>query len=487
MLTRDEIRAVYDQGPEAVIELVESLAAQIATLSARVKALEDRLATNSRNSSKPPSSDAPAHRTRSLRTPSGKKPGAQVGHPGTTLTMTDTPDHVVTHAPALCVSCGASLAEVAGMETPQRRQVFDLPPLRLEVTEHRVLVKPCPACGAPNAGQVPDEVKPGAQYGAGVKALAVCLQQEQLLPMERTCQLLGDLFGQPIAEGTLQAALEECAQVLEPIESQIKQAITQAAVAHFDETGCSVAGHRDWVHVASTDQLTHYAVHPKRGCAATDEIGILPAFSGRAVHDAYGTYTPYECQHALCNAHHLRELTFLHEVEGCAWAGPFQELLSTIKTAVDEAREAGASHLPATQREAFEAHYQHLLEEGFAEEALKPPPPSGQRGRKKQSKAKNLLDRLDQRREEVLAFMYDFTVPFDNNQAERDLRMVKVQQKVSGTFRTREGAQKFCRIRGYISTLKKQGKHVLSALRRLFSGSPVVPALGPPIAPALDG
>jgi len=476
-MTPDEIKAVYHQGPEAVIALVESLAAQIAALSARLKALEECLATNSRNSSKPPSSDAPAHRTRSLRTPSGKKPGAQVGHPGATLKMVDTPDRVVVHAPAICVSCGTGLAEVAGTQTPQRRQVFDLPPLRLDVTEHRVLVKPCPACGAPNAGPFPAAVHPGAHYGAGVKALAVGLHHEQLLPMERTCQLLGDLFGQPIAEGTLQAALEECAQGLEPIESQIKQAITRAPVAHFDETGCAVAGHRDWVHVASTEQLTHYAVHPKRGRVATDEIGIFPAFSGRAVHDAYGTYAQYACQHALCNAHQLRELTFLQEVEGRAWAGLFKELLGTIKSAVDEARDAGASHLPATQCEAFEAQYQQRLEEGFAAEARQPPPPSGKRGRKKQSKAKNLLDRLDQRREQALAFMYDFTVPFDNNQAERDLRMVKGQQKVSGTFRTREGAQKFCRIRGYISTLKKQGQYIFSALRSLFSGSPVVPVL----------
>ena len=294
MLTRDEICTIYDAGPDAVINLVERLCeqmgqqqaqitqqqVQIAQLTERVSQLEAQLAANSRNSSKPPSSDGPGQRTRSLRTPSGKKPGAQVGHPGTTLTPVVTPDHIVRHAPRACTGCGSRLDQVLGAEQAVRRQVFDLPPLRLEVTEHRLISKQCPDCGTTSIGEFPATVRNHVQYGAGVKALAVCLNQEQLLPARRTCQLLGDLFGQPLAEGTLQSALAECAAELSEIESQIKRAITATAVANFDETGCDVAGHRDWLHVASTTTLTHYAVHPQRGAAATTEIGTSLASLG---------------------------------------------------------------------------------------------------------------------------------------------------------------------------------------------------------------
>jgi len=484
MLTRDEIRTIYDAGPEAVISLVERLCeqiaqqqAQLAQLTERVAQLESQPAVNSRNSSKPPSSDGPGQRTRSLRTPSGKKPGAQKGHPGTTLKQTVTPDQVVLHPPTACTACGRSLTEITGAELPVRRQVFDLPPLRLEVTEHRLVSQPCPDCGVTSTGEFPATVSNHVPDGAGVKALAVCLNQEQLLPVRRTCQLLSDLFGQPLAEGTLQSALDECAAELSEIEREIKRAITGAAVAHYDETGCYVADHRDWLHVASTASLTHYAVHRQRGAAAIREIGMLPAFTGRAMHDGYVSYRQFACAHALCNAHHLRELTFLHEVTKLDWAGAFKELLCAIKTAVDTARAAGETALSRAQRAAFEHRYDQLIEAGLAHEAQQPALPTGQRGRKKQSKAKNLLDRLTRDRAEVLAFMHDFTVPFDNNLAERDLRLVKVQQKISGTFRTRQGAENFCRIRGYISTLKKQGQHVLSALSSLFSGLPVIPAL----------
>jgi transposase len=491
MLTRDAIHTLYDAGPEAVLNLLERLCeqiaqqqaqitqqqTQIAQLTERVSQLEEQLAANSRNSSKPPSSDGPGPRTRSLRPSSGKKPGAQIGHPGTTLTQVVTPARIVCHSPTACPGCGATLNHVRGTEQAVRRQVFDLPPLQLAVTEHRLVSKQCPACGTTTTGEFPATVRNHVQYGAGVKALAVCLNQEQLLPVRRTCQVLGDLFGQPLAEGTVPSALTECATELREIESQIKHAITSAVVAHFDETGCYVAGHRDWLHVASTTTLTHYAVHPKRGAAATTEIGILPVFTGRAVHDAWAAYAQFDCAHALCNAHHLRELTFLDEVTGREWAGAFKELLCTIKQAVEDTRAAGALHLPTSQRTAFEATYDQLLKVGLAHEAEQPPLPTGKRGRKKQSKAKNLLDRLERQRREVLAFMDDFAVPFDHNLAERDLRMVKVQQKISGTFRTRDGAQNFCRIRGYISTLKKQGRHVLSALSSLLSGLPVTPAL----------
>lgn len=479
MLSREEIKAVYDQGPDAVIALVEGLVAtfqqQIDELRAEVKELQDRLALNSGNSSKPPSSNPPAQRTKSLRTPSGKKSGAQEGHPGTTLKASPTPDRILIHDPATCQGCGQSLKDVAGQQSDDRRQVFDLPPLKLEVTEHRLSEKVCPFCARLNRGVFPASVAPGVQYGQRIKSLAVYLVNYHLLPWQRSCELIGDLFGANIAEGTIWSALNECSDSLEQPEAEIKQAIGQAAVAHFDETGLYVGARREWLHVASTPVLTHYGQHAKRGAAATNEIGILPDFNGRAIHDAWSPYFNYDCNHGLCNAHHLRELTFVEEQMEQAWAGEMKNLLVEIKRAVEQARTRGDSALPKTSQRQFEKGYDQLLAAGLELPENQPPPATGKRGRLKQSKAKNLLDRLSKHKAETLAFMYDFGVPFDNNQAERDLRMIKVQQKVSGCFRSSGGAKAFCRIRSYISTIKKQGRNVLAALSSVFTGQPLSP------------
>lgn len=479
MLSREEIKAVYDQGPDAVIALVEGLIAtfqpQIEELRAQVKELQDRLALNSGNSSKPPSSNPPAQRTKSLRTPSGKKSGAQKGHPGTTLKAIPTPDRIVVYDPATCQGCGQSLQNVAGEQTDDRRQVFDLPPINLEVTEHRISEKLCPFCAQLNCGVFPASVAPGVQYGQNLKSLAVYLVNYHLLPWQRSCEIIGDLFGTRIAEGTIWSALNQCSDSLEKPEAEIKQALTQAAVAHFDETGLYVGARREWLHVTSTPLLTHYGSHAKRGAAAIKEIGILPDFSGRAIHDAWSPYFNYDCNHGLCNAHHLRELTFVEEQMGQAWAKEMKNLLVEIKQAVEQAREHGESALPQVSQRQFEKAYDQLLAAGLELSENQPPPATGKRGRLKQSKAKNLLDRLSKHKAETLAFMYDFRVPFDNNQAERDLRMIKVQQKVSGCFRSSGGAKAFCRIRGYISTIKKQGRNVLAALSSIFAGQPLSP------------
>ena len=489
MLNRAEIVKVYEQGPAAVILLVEQLSAlierqqaqseqlqaQLGQLQARVKELEDRLALDSHNSSKPPSSNAPAQRTKSLRTRSGKKPGAQKGHPGTTLKASQQPDQVIRHSAAACHNCGRSLKAVAGVERSDRRQVFDLPPLKLEVTEHRLLSKCCPRCGALNEGQFPAGVTPGVHYGHHLKALAVYWVNYHLLPWQRTCEMIADLLGQPIAAGTLSAAISECAAGLQATEKAIKQALSCAPVGHFDETGCYIAGRREWLHVAATSRLTHYETHPQLGATATTEIGILPVFVGRALHDAFSPYFTYACAHGLCNAHHLRELTFVHEQLQQTWAGEMKALLLKIKQSVAAAAATGANALAAVQRRKFERAYARLIAAGLQLPENQPPPPSGKRGRTKQSKSKNLLDRLAKYKGATLAFMYDFAVPFDNNQAERDLRMVKVQQKISGCFRSLGGAKAFCRIRGYISSVKKQGHHILSALVSVFAGQPLSP------------
>jgi transposase len=283
------------------------------------------------------------------------------------------------------------------------------------------MIKTCPYCARPNGGQFPDEVKPGVQYGTKLKSLVVYLVQYHLLPWQRTCELIGDLFGQQIAEGTLQAALEECAGELQESSEQIKEAIIDSSVVHFDETGFYVAGRREWLHVASTPTLTYYSTHPKRGAEATTRIGILPGFGGRAVHDAWSSYFTYSCSHALCNAHHLRELTFVAEQMKQSWAEEFKELLLDIKQAVEQARAAGLSALPQSTLKRFAQQYDRLILVGLELPDNLTPAPSGKRGPTKKSKSRNLLDRLSRYKAETLAFMFDFSIPFDNNQAVRSV------------------------------------------------------------------
>ena len=472
MMTREEFQILYDQGPDALYALFVAMQEQIAALTARVKELEDRLNKDSHNSSKPPSSDGLGKKPVSLSPKSTRKPGGQPGHPGKRLEFSEHPDQVVVHAPLHCQECGTDLQAVEGVGDA-RRQVVDLPPLHLIVTEHRTKHKCCPNCGLVNLGTFPKEVTAQVQYGPRVKGLGVYLLDFQLLPYQRIAGLFADLFDAPLSPGMLVEAQQEASARLEAGVTRIQDALTKAAIAHFDETGFRVCGHLHWLHVASTPHLSYYAWHKKRGKIGMDAAGVLPSFLGRAVHDGYASYQRYACRHALCNAHHLRELTALFEQEGALWAEAMRLLLLEIKQAVDHAREKGRKRLPSARERQFEGRYQALLCQGLAENP--PAAATGKRGRPKQSVARNLLDRLDRHRDQVLAFMYDFAVPFDNNQAERDLRMMKVQQKISGTFRSTEGADAFCRLRSYLGTLHKQGKNLLSALEHAFRGNPIEP------------
>lgn len=483
MLSRDEIRAIYDAGPEGMVALVEQLLAtqaaleqQVKVLTARVAELEARLNKDSHNSHNPPSSDGPAKRPqpRSLRQPSGKKSGGQNGHPGVTRCLMDEPDRVVLHAATVCVGCGANL-ETAREIYRERRQVVEIPQPRPEVTEHQAIHRVCPQCQSVTAGEFPAEVTQPVQYGPRTKATAVYLQTYQLLPYERTVETLGDLFGVYPSEGTLASAQTTAYTQLEPVEQAIRGALSQADVAHVDETGIRVAGHTAWVHVMSTAFLTFYAHHAKRGRVAFEAIGLLISFGGWRVHDAWPPYLNLPGLYALCNAHLLRELIGLHEDTHQPWTQKLIKLLLEMKAAVAAAQSAGQTELVARQRAGYEAAYTRFLHEGLR--ANPPPKPTGQRGRPKQTPTRNLLDRLVNHRAAILAFMHDFAVPFDNNQAERDLRMLKVKQKVSGCFRSPEGADYFCRIRGYISTLRKQDYSILDALTSVFAGQPYIPRL----------
>ena len=450
---------------------VAELQASVARLNERLKELEDRLGKDSHNSSKPPSSDR-FKKTKSLRQKSDKAPGGQQGHRGKHLEMVAEPNETVVQAVVCCYACGADLSSEATLEVV-RRQVFELPTSRLSVSEHQAEVKRCCACGSSNRATFPDEVTQPTQYGPRLKGLAQYLMHYQLLPLARTQELFSDLFGHELSQGTLVSASERCYQELAEVEAGIKQALFNAEVICVDETGCAVQGKRAWLHVACTPQLTFYAPHAKRGRAALDDIDLLPSFEGTAVHDAYASYHRYGCRHALCNAHLLRELTFLEERHNQAWAKELAALLVEIKVS----RESAAGRLLSLAlQNNFSARYDAITHAGLA---AQPPPeakPPAKRGRHKQSKAKNLLDRLASRRAEVMRFMCDPEVPFDNNLAERDLRMMKVKQKVSGCFRG-EGAQHFCRIRGYISTLRKQGMNVLAGSESVFRGQPIMPGL----------
>ena len=489
MMTRPEAEAIYDAGKETVVRVllmmdarIHSLEQQVQSLTTRldlsdkrVRQLEEQLAKNSRNSSKPPSSDGfKKPSPKSLRKKGQRKSGGQPGHAGHTLKMAEKPDHTQIHHVDVCECCRRSLADQPA-DSIEKRQVHDLPVLRLIVTEHQAETKQC-CCGHLNKAAFPEGVNAPVQYGPGVKAAAVYLKNYQFLPFERTCELLGDLFGCGISEGALANILVSCAEQLKDPLLSIKEHIEQASVAHFDESGSRVESKLWWLHSASTAHATYYDIHRKRGSEAIDQIGILPDYTGRAIHDFWKPYFGYSCLHGLCNAHHLRELTFVQEQHQQDWADHMIDCLLEIKDAVDQARQT-TNHLGKEQIKAFEAHYQKVLDEGYGQNPLPPlsPDTEKKRGRRKKSKPRNLLERLDGHRKEALAFMYDFTVPFDNNLAERDIRMMKVQQKISGMFRTEDGAKTFCRIRSYISTARKNAVGAMDALTRLFGGNPFVP------------
>jgi transposase len=478
ILSEAEIRATYHQGEDAVVSLIQLLNQNLLLLSERVQTLEDQLAKNSRNSGKPPSSDGlskPA--PKNLRKRHGKKSGGQPGHEGNTLQAVSHPNRVEVHRVLRCKHCQASLERIA-VEATEKRQVFDLPPVRIEVSEHQAEVKRCPHCGEVTRADFPKGVTQPVQYGPEIKAQAVYLNQYQMIPLERVSETLAELYGQGVAEGTIVEACQEVAKQVETVNTAIKTHLTeQEAVVHFDETGVRVGGDLNWLHSASTERLTFYAVHARRGQPAMDAINILPKLRGRAMHDGWKSYFVYLCTHALCNSHHLRELKFLQERYPQAWETGMVALLLEIKESVETAKLAQAPNLSPLQIKTFEERYDVLLQQGFQAN----PPPDQQedhpkkRGRLKQSPPRNLLDRLRDHKAAVLVFMYDFKVPFDNNQAERDIRMMKVKQKISGCFRSTQGVETFCQVRGYLSTARKNGQQVLNALRLAFAGNPYCP------------
>jgi transposase len=448
-----------------------------AALVARVGELERRLGKDSSNSSKPPSSDGlgkPARtRRRSADQAAGRrKPGKQPGAPGAHLAQVAEPDQVVEHVPRRCGGCGQGLAGavVVGVEA---RQVFDLPLLRLGVVEHQAQRRRC-ACGQVTAASFPAQARAAACYGPGVRALVCYLLVYQHLPVDRAAQLCSDVLGASVATGTLAGVVSEAASGLGGFVEVVREQLAAGPVAHFDETGARVAGRLHWVHSASTASLSLFTVHAKRGKVAMDAAGVLPSFGGVAVHDGWSPYWRYsDIGHALCGAHLLRELEAIADEPGQGWAAGMAELLVDVKLVADRARAAGMRQVDDDARARVHARYQRLLADG---QAANPPPRAAHRGRLRRSPAANLLARLDRHRNEVLRSLDDCRVPFDNNQAERDLRMVKLQQKISGCWRTPDGAAAFLAVRSYVATARKQGMNPLAVLRQLFQGHPWLPA-----------
>lgn len=476
-MKREDIEKVYDQGKEAVVELVEGLisefTSQINVLTNRVEKLEAQLAKNSHNSSKPPSSDGlkKKMRMKSQRKKSGKKSGGQKGHNGKSLKMSDSPDEIKKLHISSCSCCGESLEDIE-TKWHDKRQVFELPKVSVTITEYQAEVKECPHCGSECKAEFPEGITHKVQYGNHLRAMIIYFRNYELIPVERVAELFKDIFGISLSEGTVVNTTKRCAIALSGFEHWVRNKIMGSPVVNFDETGVNINGSLHWLHSASTSSLTSYFVHKKRGTEAFDAMGILPFFKGKAVHDHWKPYFKYSCSHALCNAHHLRELTFVYEHHKQQWAKKMIDFLCEIKLSVETCREKGEIIDPTLIKK-YERKYRRIVKEGLN---ANPPPEMitvKRRGRKKRGKVLCLLDRLNNYRKETLAFLYNPNVPFDNNLAERDIRMVKVQQKISGLFRSYNGAEQFCLIRSYISTVKKQGVCVLSALEKICAGEQI--------------
>jgi len=468
-ISREALIALIGQQAQQI----EALQAQVKLLQAQAEKLERQIAKNSTNSSKPPSSDGlkkPAPKSR--REKGQRKTGGQMGHEGETLEMVALPDAVVCHSLTTCHHCQQDLSEVA-MVGQVKRQVFDLPPVQLQVTEHRAEVKACPGCGQRQRATFPAGVTAATQYGPRLLAQAVYLHSYHLLPLGRIQEWFQDLLGQAPSEATIQRAVQQMSAAVSPALDAIYAGVTQATVVHADETGVRIAGRLGWLHTVSTTDLTYYTVHAKRGDEAILDAGVLPACRGWLVHDGFKPYMGFTTvRHALCNAHHLRELEFLGEQYQAQWAKPMQQVLLTMK----RRRDATPHGLRPAVMASLERRYDRLLSQGFAAFPPQPRPPNSKQ-RLAQHPVTNLLLRLHKHREAVLAFLLHPEVPFDNNLAERDLRMMKVKQKISGCFRTWAGAEAFVALRTYLSTARKQGLSMLHAVYLAFLGTPFIPAL----------
>ena len=452
-------------------EQIEQLKAQNAALEARLEKLEHRLNKNSSNSSKPPSSDGLKKPKPKSRREKGKRPsGGQAGHEGDTLRMVACPDKVVVHPLRVCPQCQHDLSSTS-VARVVKRQVFDLPPIQLEVTEHQAEMKICPCCSKRCRAAFPGNVTAPTQYGPNVLAHAAYLNSYHLIPLARVREWFADCVGHALSEGTIERAVVQLADAVAPPLDVIYDGLTRATVVNYDETAFRVNTGLRWLHTACTEHLSYYNVHLKRGDEAMLDIGVLPESRGWAVHDGLKSYFGFKTvRHALCNAHHLRELESAVENYDAHWAKQMQDLLLEMK------RQRETDDLSNHTLSTLENRYDTLLADGLNAFPIRPRPPNSKK-RVAQHPVTNLLIRLRDHRDAVLAFLHYPEVPFDNNLAERDLRMMKVKQKISGCFRTWAGAEVFAAVRSYLATARKQGLSMLRAAFLAFAGTPFIPAV----------
>lgn len=458
---------------EELLALVTVQAQLIEELQARVAELERQVGRNSRNSSAPPSSDGLAKPPpRSMRGKSGRRPGKQPGAPGAGLSRVERPDRRVKHFPKACTGCSRRLRRSARAGEPVRRQVFDVPGMAVQVTEHELHALACP-CGRVTRADAPVDATAPAVYGPNVTALAAYLSAQHHIPVGRIVEVLADIAGIEVSTGWVTDACKRAEQAVALANEAIKDAIADAGVAHFDESVTRVAGRNHWMHTAATATLTAFHIDEHgRATEAIKAFGILLRFTGVAVHDAYKGYDTFTtCTHALCNAHAVRELAGIGEFDAAAredgWAQQMIDLLGDAHRWVAAHRRDGHDRLPDFKADDLRTRWGHTIERALA---AHPPRPG------KQTPARNLALRLRDRREEFLHFTTDFAVAFSNNCAEQAIRMIKVKTKVSGGFRTLPGAQTFLTIRGYISTIRKNGLRAANALRDALLGNPWTPA-----------
>lgn len=458
-------------------ELIEALSAELGQARVRIAELEARLGQTSKNSSKPPSSDGLAKPApKSLRRRGARKPGGQDGHPGSTLAPVAAPDEVIAHEPDCCRGCGDDLggAPEVGRE---HRQVFDIPPISVRVIEHQLIKRRC-GCGTVTSAEAPEGVTAPVQYGPRITAIIVYLYVGQFLSKKRTAAALAELFGTPVSQGTVAAMTSRAADGLGGFLEWTRTNLAAAEVVNFDETGLRVAGRLRWVHSASTGKYSLITVHDRRGTKGMDAAGVLPEFTGVAVHDAWAPYDTYKAlTHALCNAHVLRELQAVTDTtptgQWC-WAQQSADALRELNQLVNDALAASPNpdgpNLDGIDPAALAAAV-HRYRSG----ALLGVEATHTRASKVMGKHNALARRLLDRQDDYLRFTVDPRVPFDNNGAEREIRMIKLRQKVSGCLRTRTGAQQFCAIRSYLATAAKHGTHFFSALTTLAEGHPWLP------------
>jgi len=460
--------------PEPVRKYLDELQAENERLSRENEELRARMNLNSKNSSKPPSSDGLKKPIKNNRKKSGKPSGGQVGHEGRTLEKVENPDVVVEYKTPSTCDCGCSMDNAETLK--KTRQVFDIPKPKIIVTEHVTYETVCPGCGKVHKTHFPPEVSQPVEYGENMQALMGYFTQYQLLPLKRAAEAIRDITGQSISQGTLVNVVQNLYKNLEYTVEAIKQSIIDSSVVHFDETGMRSLGKTEWLHVASTDALTYYQVHTNRGEQAAKDIDILPNFKGTAVHDHWKPYYRFsDCTHAECNSHHLRYLKDILENYKQDWAADMISLLIEIHRKVDELKHQSIHCMSDDELLEWHKKYHEIIEKGIAEDIEKSPVVLNNKGKTQKSRPMKLLLRLQKYDIETLAFMYDFEIPFDNNLAERDIRMQKLRQKISGCFRGKNGAGVFCRVRSYISTARKNGIDAMDAISRAVKGQPFIP------------